>query len=69
MMPLAWSDFQQQLIWSLQPGYTHTGRMNPCNLKGPYPVDASALRALKRDLLKRGANSPLTGMRARRSSA
>lgn len=31
----------------------HTGRINPRNLKRPYPVDASALRALKRDLLKR----------------
>ena len=30
-----------------------TGRMNPRNLQHPYPVDASALRALKRDLLKR----------------
>ncbi|MEQ1861995.1 MAG: hypothetical protein ABMA13_18915 [Chthoniobacteraceae bacterium] len=30
-----------------------TGRINPRNLKHPYPVDASALRALKRDLLKR----------------
>ncbi len=31
----------------------HTGRVNPRNLKQPYPVDASALRALKRELLKR----------------
>ena len=31
----------------------HTGRINPRNLKGPYPVDASALRALKRQLLAR----------------
>ena len=31
----------------------HTGRINPRNLQHPYPVDASALRALKRDLLKR----------------
>ena len=31
----------------------HTGRINPRNLKSPYPVDASALRGLKRDLLKR----------------
>lgn len=31
----------------------HTGRVNPRNLKSPYPVDASALRALKRELLKR----------------
>ena len=31
----------------------HTGRINPRNLKQPYPVDASALRALKRELLKR----------------
>ena len=31
----------------------HTGRMNPRNLKGPYPVDAAALRALKRQLLAR----------------
>jgi hypothetical protein len=31
----------------------HTGRINPRSLKSPYPVDASALRALKRDLLKR----------------
>ncbi len=30
-----------------------TGRINPRNLKSPYPVDASALRALKRDLLAR----------------
>ncbi len=30
-----------------------TGRINPRNLKSLYPVDASALRALKRDLLKR----------------
>ncbi len=30
-----------------------TGRINPRNLKHPYPVDAAALRALKRDLLKR----------------
>ena len=30
-----------------------TGRVNPRNLKSPYPVDASALRALKRELLKR----------------
>lgn len=30
-----------------------TGRINPRNLKQPYPVDASALRPLKRDLLKR----------------
>src|SRR6185436_20843020 len=30
-----------------------TGRINPRNLKQAYPVDASALRALKRDLLKR----------------
>ena len=27
--------------------------MNPRNLKAPYPVDASALRALKRQLLAR----------------
>ncbi len=33
--------------------YPHTGRINPRSLKSPYPVDASALRALKRDLLKR----------------
>ena len=31
----------------------HTGRINPRNLKAPYPVDASALRALKRQLLAR----------------
>jgi hypothetical protein len=31
----------------------HSGRINPRNLQHPYPVDASALRALKRDLLKR----------------
>ena len=30
-----------------------TGRINPRNLKHPYPVDASALRALQRDLLAR----------------
>ena len=30
-----------------------TGRINPRNLKHPYPVDAAALRALKRDLFKR----------------
>ncbi|MCB1205011.1 MAG: hypothetical protein KDN18_12190 [Verrucomicrobiae bacterium] len=30
-----------------------TGRVNPRNLNSPYPVDASALRALKRELLKR----------------
>ena len=30
-----------------------TGRINPRNLQHPYPVDASALRALKRELLKR----------------
>jgi hypothetical protein len=28
------------------------GRNNPRTLQHPYPVDASALRALKRDLLK-----------------
>jgi len=32
---------------------SHTGRINPRNLKSPYPVDASALRALKRQLLAR----------------
>jgi hypothetical protein len=31
----------------------HTGRINPRNLQHLYAVDASALRALKRDLLKR----------------
>jgi hypothetical protein len=31
----------------------HTGRINPRNLQHPYPVDASALRALKRALLRR----------------
>jgi hypothetical protein len=31
----------------------HTGRINPRNLKQPYPVDATALRAFKRELLKR----------------
>ena len=31
----------------------HTGRINPRNLKAPYPVDASALRTLKRQLLAR----------------
>jgi hypothetical protein len=31
----------------------HTGRINPRNLKHPYPVDAAALRALKRELLQR----------------
>ncbi len=31
----------------------HTVRINPRNLKQPHPVDASALRALKRELLKR----------------
>ena len=31
----------------------HTGRVNPRNLKSPYPVDAAALRALKRQLLAR----------------
>ena len=31
----------------------HTGRINPRNLQHQYPVDAAALRALKRDLLKR----------------
>jgi len=31
----------------------NTGCINPRNLQHPYPVDASALRALKRDLLKR----------------
>ncbi len=31
----------------------NTGRINPRNLKSPYPVDASALRAPKSELLKR----------------
>lgn len=31
-----------------------TVRINPSNLKSPYPVDASPLHSLKRDLLKRG---------------
>lgn len=31
----------------------HTGRINPRNLQHPYPVDAAALRVLKRELLKR----------------
>ena len=30
-----------------------TGRINPRNLKKPYPVDASALRSLLRELLAR----------------
>ena len=30
-----------------------TGRINPRNLKHPYPVDAAALRSLQRDLLAR----------------
>ena len=30
-----------------------TGRINPRNLKHPYPVDSAALRTLKRELLKR----------------
>jgi hypothetical protein len=30
-----------------------TGRINPRNLKRPYPVDAGALRALENELLKR----------------
>ncbi len=30
-----------------------TGRINPRNLKKPYPVDASALRSLRNELLKR----------------
>lgn len=30
-----------------------TGRLNPRNLKHPYPVDAAALRSLRNELLKR----------------
>src|SRR5689334_22272707 len=32
---------------------SRTGRINPRNLQHPYPVDAGALRALKRELLRR----------------
>ncbi len=44
----AWHD----PVWTTQ-NVEHPVAFNPRKLKSPYPVDASALRALKRDLLKR----------------